>query len=97
MEGRGGEGVSMSRSLFADDRLIFCKNSHDQITFLCWLLMQLENLTVLKINLEKSEIIPIGRVDDVEALAPKLGCKVGSLPTTYLGLPLGARYTSVGA
>ena len=45
----------------------------------------------------KSEIIPIGEVDEVEELAVELGCKVGSLPSQYLGLPLGApnRATSV--
>lgn len=29
----------------------------------------------LEISLEKSELIPIGRVDNVEELAPKIGCK----------------------
>ena len=51
----------------------------------------------LRINLEKSEFYPIGRVVDMEALATVLGSKVGSLPTTYLGLLLGARYNSMGA
>ena len=27
----------------------------------------------------------------METLIDELGCKVGSLPSTYLGLPLGAR------
>ena len=27
----------------------------------------------------------------------ELGCKVGTVPTTYLGLSLGAQYKSVGA
>ena len=45
----------------------------------------------------KSEIIPVGEVDEVEELAVELECKVGSLPSQYLGLPLGApnRATSV--
>ena len=34
----------------------------------------------------------MGRVDDVEGLAFKLGCNIGSLPTEYLGLPLGAEH-----
>jgi hypothetical protein len=34
-------------------------------------------------------------VEDVEGLAQLLGCRVGSLPMTYLGLPLGASYKSV--
>ena len=50
----------------------------------------------MKINLHKSEIIPLGRVDNVEELATELGCGVGSLPTKYLGLPLGAPHKASG-
>jgi hypothetical protein len=49
----------------------------------------------LRINLGKSEIVPIGEVEDVEGLAQLLGCRVASLPMTYLGLPLGAFYKFV--
>ena len=31
----------------------------------------------------------------MEELATELGCKVGSLPTTYLGLPLGAKHKAL--
>ena len=51
--------------------------------------MWLEACSGLKIILIKSVIIPLGRVDNVEELAAELGCGVGSLPSTYLGLPLG--------
>jgi hypothetical protein len=46
----------------------------------------------LKINLSKSEILPIDDVGDVEVLASILGCRVASLPMTYSGLPLGSAY-----
>ncbi|RVW49203.1 putative ribonuclease H protein [Vitis vinifera] len=36
-----------------------------------------------------------GCVENAELLAAELGCKVGSLPSTYLGLPLGASHKSV--
>ena len=49
----------------------------------------------LKISLEKSELVPLGRVENVEMFAAELGCKVGRLPSTYLGLPLGACYKSM--
>ena len=58
--------------------------------------MWFEALSGLKINLNKSEIIPIGTVDNVEELASELGCKVGSLPTPYLGLPLCAKHKALG-
>jgi hypothetical protein len=46
----------------------------------------------LKIYLPKSEIVPIGNVEDVEELASILGCGAASLLMEYLGLPLGAKY-----
>lgn len=45
--------------------------------------------------MEKSELIPIGDVSKVEALANKPGCKVGCLSSTYLELPLGVPFRSV--
>ena len=54
--------------------------------------MWFEAVSGLKINLNKSEILPIGPVANLEGLASELGCKIGSLPTTYLGLPLGAKH-----
>ncbi|RVW35135.1 hypothetical protein CK203_085898 [Vitis vinifera] len=49
----------------------------------------------LRINLDKSEILPVGRVENLEALDLEVGCKVGRLPSSYLGIPLGANYKSV--
>ena len=48
----------------------------------------------LKINLEKSELIPVGEVPNLEEFVEVLGCKLGYLLSTYLGLPLGAPYKS---
>ena len=50
----------------------------------------------LRINLNKSEIIPIRPVDNVEELESELGCGIGSLPTSYIGLPLGANHKALG-
>ena len=58
---------------------------------LCWILFWFEAPSGLKINLEKSPIIPVGEVENVNHLACELGCKVVALPSTYLGLPLVAR------
>ena len=46
----------------------------------------------LKVNLNKSELISIGEIPRVEELAFMLGCGVGKLLVTYLGLPFGARF-----
>ena len=57
--------------------------------------MWFETCSGLKINLEKSELISMGRVHDIEVLALELGYKVGGLPSCYLGLPLGAPFKSM--
>ena len=94
--GKKGEGVQITHLLFADDTLVFCEAKEDQLTHLCWLLMWFEALSGLKVNMEKSELIPIGRVENVGELADEYGYKVGNLPSTYLGMPLGAPFKSIG-
>ena len=86
VRGKGVEEVKISHLLFADDR-----------TFLSWLLMWFEAISGLKVNLDKSELIPVGNVEYVEELASELGCKVGSLPSTYLRMLLGALFKFVAA
>ena len=51
-------------------------------------------MTGLKVNVLKSEMVFIGEVPNVFVLAEILGCRVGSLPMTYLGMPLGASHKS---
>ena len=87
-----GEDLSISHLLYADDTLIFCEDDIEQLKFLSWILMWFEAMLGLKINLTKSEIIPIGPVNNLVELASELGCNIGSLPTSYLGLPLGAKH-----
>ena len=78
--------------LFANDTLVFCEASLEQMVFLSWLLMWFEAISSLRINLDKSEILLVGRVDNVEDLALELSSKIGVLPSYYLGLPLGAAH-----
>ncbi|RVW79102.1 hypothetical protein CK203_048195 [Vitis vinifera] len=94
-KGRSEEGVLISHLLFADDTLVFYKPSQDHLTYLSWLLMWFEAVSGLRINLKKSELIPVGRVENMDDLAWEFGCRLGSLPTTYLGMPLGAPFKSV--
>ncbi|RVW76048.1 putative ribonuclease H protein [Vitis vinifera] len=54
------------------------------------ILLWFEAASGLKINLEKSMVIPVGEVEGALDMAAEIGCKVGQLPTVYLGLPLGA-------
>ena len=94
--GRDGVVYVISHLLYADDTLLFCGASKDQLKFLSWILMWFEALSGLKINLNKSEILPVGLVDNVSDLAVELGCGIGSLPSSYLGLPLGASHRALG-
>jgi len=84
------EVLVVNHLLFADDTLIFCGAQAEHVrnlrcTFLCF-----EAVSGLRINLGKSELVPIGEVVDVESLAYILGSRIVSLPMTYLGMPLGA-------
>ena len=93
--GRRGDREIMSHLLFVDDTLVFYPSDEDELTHFSWVLMWFEALSGLKINLEKSEIIPVGRVENIDFLAEAFGCWVGSLPSSYLGLPLGAPFKFV--
>ena len=73
MSGRRGEGLQISHLLFEDDTLVFCEESSNQMTYLSWLLIWFEACSGLRINLEKSEMIPVGRVHNIEGLALELG------------------------
>lgn len=49
----------------------------------------------MRINLKKSELILMGRVDKAEALETELECQISSFSSNYLGLPLGIKYKSM--
>jgi len=61
-----------------------------QLFFLKALLNSFADSTGLMVNYRKSEIISIN-VDDckMQRLAGMFGCTIGTMPFTYLGLPMG--------
>ena len=93
-KGRNGSKVTIIHLLFVDDTLIFFKDSVDQLSFLGWTLAWFEALLGLRINLVKFVIILIGNVESGDQLATELGCRLGSLLSDYLGLPLGSKFNS---
>ncbi|RVW46009.1 LINE-1 reverse transcriptase-like [Vitis vinifera] len=95
IKGRGEEEMIVSHLLFADDTIIFCEANKEQVSALSWVLAWFEAASGLRINLDKSVLIPVGEVENIEELAVELGCKIGMLPTVYLGLPLGAHHKAV--
>uniref|UniRef100_A0A5B7BI34 Reverse transcriptase domain-containing protein n=1 Tax=Davidia involucrata TaxID=16924 RepID=A0A5B7BI34_DAVIN len=87
--GLGGNSV-INHLLFADDTLMFYGVEDQQLRYLRSVLLCFEAVSGLKVNLIKSELIPIGEVQGIEELRWTLGCRLGSLSSAYLGLPLEA-------
>ncbi|RVW83658.1 putative ribonuclease H protein [Vitis vinifera] len=85
-----GPVANISHLLFADDTIVFCEAKKEDMTYLSWILCWFEAALGLRINLAKSEIILVGEVEKILEMAVELGCKVGQLPSAYLGLPLWA-------
>ena len=50
VKGRNEGGTQISHLLFADDTLVFCQASQDQLTNLSWLLMWFEAASGMRIN-----------------------------------------------
>ncbi|RVW20240.1 putative ribonuclease H protein [Vitis vinifera] len=90
IKGDRSHNLKISHLFFVDDTIVFCEANREHLTHLSWILLWFEAASGLRINLDKSEIIPVGVVEEIEEMAVELGCRVGSLPSHYLGLPLGA-------
>lgn len=87
-----GNTISISHLLYVDDTLIFCDADKTQILYLNFTLLLFEALSGLHINMRKRGIYPVNNVLNVEVLTGIMGCSIGTLPTTYLDLLLGAKF-----
>jgi hypothetical protein len=93
--GAGGSGgLSVSHLLYADDTILFCDTDPEQLMYIRLVLICFEVVSGLKVNMSKSEMVPIGEVVNLPVLADILCCNIGSLPMSYLGMPLGSSYKS---
>lgn len=75
----------MSHLQFADDTIIFYDTSQQYIRMLQCVLKCFEAVSGLRLNLAKSSLIAVGGVPNLDQLAHDLGCRRGSLSSTYLG------------
>jgi hypothetical protein len=75
---------------FVDDTLIILPAEVAQLIKLKALLDTFAVSTSLKVNFNKSCMIPINvPADKVQLLVSSIACQVGTMPFTYLGLPVG--------
>jgi hypothetical protein len=81
---------------YADDTLLIMPACINQLANLKDILNQFSDATGLKVNYNKTYLVPINiSKEEAQTLAASFGCKVESLPFTYLGLPLGTTKPSV--
>ena len=73
-----------------DDTINILPACEEQLLHLKNILQDFALSSGLKINFQKSILVPINVNPSVAAdLAAEFGCKIGKMPFTYLGLPLG--------
>jgi hypothetical protein len=81
---------------YADDTLLILQACPVQLLALKELLQSFAAATGLKVNYSKSCLLPVNVSSELlQFLATTFGCAVGSLPFTYLGLPLGTSKPTV--
>ena len=67
--------VIVSHLLFVDDILIFCDANAMQIASLRAILARFEEVSGLRIDLGKSELVSMGVVHNMDVLVGMLGCR----------------------
>lgn len=74
---------------YADDTLLFLENSYEKARNFKWIRSCFENLSGMKINFHKSDLLTINIEEEVaKSFAQIFCCKLGSSPIKYLGVPL---------
>ncbi|KAL4353692.1 hypothetical protein GQ457_06G031150 [Hibiscus cannabinus] len=93
--GNGDSQSMVSHLQFADDLMIFCEASLEQVLNVKRVLRVFELASGLQLNLKKSRIFGINVAeDDLSSWAESVGCDVGHFPSNYLGLPIGPKRNS---
>ncbi|XP_077215810.1 uncharacterized protein LOC143850444 [Tasmannia lanceolata] len=86
----GCDRVEVSLLQFADDTILFCAPDRKMILNLKATLRCYEFVTGQRSNFRKSSLFAINLPpSEAEEFAKVMGCRLNSLPSLYLGLPLG--------
>ena len=73
---------------YADDTLLFLENNMEKACNLKWLLVCFEQMSGMKINYDKSDLLTVGLEEDqANEFARLFCCKKGEFPIKYLGFP----------
>jgi DNA polymerase III psi subunit len=74
---------------YADDTLLFLENDPQVALNLKWILTCFKQISGMRINFHKSELIPINiESEELLPFIENFQCKEGSFPVKYLGIPL---------
>jgi hypothetical protein len=74
---------------YADDTLLFLKNDPRVALNLRWILTCFEQISGMRVNFHKSELIPINMdTDETQPFLEIFQCVMGGFPVKYLGIPL---------
>lgn len=87
----GNSGLSISHLQYADDTLFVGEATMANLWDLKTILLCFEFAAGLKVNFSKSYVMEVNVDHEFLGMAEKfLYCRLGSVPFTYLGLPVGA-------
>ncbi|GKC07706.1 RNA-directed DNA polymerase, eukaryota, reverse transcriptase zinc-binding domain protein [Tanacetum coccineum] len=86
----GNDAFNVSHFFFADDVVILTDWNTNDMKNIVRTLNSFYMASGLKINISKSNVYGVGvSKENLEAMSTLTGCLAGSLPFTYLGLPIG--------
>jgi hypothetical protein len=81
---------------YADDTIVLLPACPEQLHTMQNILQAFAQSTGLHINFNKTQLYPINiSAEKALEMADTIGCRVGSMPFTYLGLPMGTTRPTV--
>lgn len=82
--------LKLSHLQYADDTILFCPSNIESLLNIKKILILFHLSSGLKVNFHKSSMIGIHTSEEwIKQAAEAFQCKIGSLPFSYLGLPIG--------